>query len=280
MKKLIIPIIAIVVLAACQSHQKESKRAESAKTKSVNQDDDSVKSKVNEHLTMATIYQQRSGEYRALCYQAFNLGKFMLDQDLIDKSVDKPRIVILDIDETVLDNSSYEARCILEGTSYPTYWDEWCNLASAKAVPGVADFLKYAKANGVDIFYVTNRKAYLEDVTLKNLRAAGLPDVEPENLLMRTTENSKELRRRQLAATYHISLLFGDNLSDFSDIFDNKSNDDRIAEVEKKATQFGKRFIVLPNAMYGDWETALYGKGEKLSDSARFILRRDALIGF
>jgi len=234
----------------------------------------------NEHMVLATLYQQKSGEYRALCYQAFYLGKLMLDRDLTDKSVDKHRIIVLDIDETVLDNSPFQARCILEGTSYPEYWDEWCNRASAKALPGVLDFLGYAKANGVGIYYVTNRKVHLKASTLKNLNDLGFPDADEEHLMMRTSADSKEPRRQELLKKNHISLLFGDNLNDFSDVFEKKDPASRSAEVDRMNKLFGQKFIVLPNAMYGDWEMALYGNGQKQPDSVKYSVRRKALTGF
>jgi len=234
----------------------------------------------NEHMVLATLYQQKSGEYRALCYQAFHLGKLMLDKDLTDKTVDKHRIIVLDIDETVLDNSPFQARSILEGTSYPEYWDEWCNHAAAKAIPGALDFLEYAKANGLSIYYVTNRKAHLKESTLKNLNDLGFPDADGEHLMMRTSVDSKEPRRQELLRKNHISLLFGDNLNDFSDIFEKKDPAFRSAEVDRLNNLFGQKFIVLPNAMYGDWELALYGDGPKKPDSLKYSIRRKALTGF
>ncbi|MFH1120346.1 MAG: 5'-nucleotidase, lipoprotein e(P4) family [Bacteroidota bacterium] len=234
----------------------------------------------NEHMTLGTLFHQKSGEYRALCYQAFNLGRVMLDRDLADKSVDKHRIVVLDIDETVLDNSPFQAKCILEGTSYPVNWDEWCKLAIAKALPGAIDFLQYAKANGVGVYYITNRKAHLKEATVKNLKDAGFPDADPDHVIIRTNIDSKEPRRQELLKKNHISLLFGDNLNDFSYIFEKKDTEHRMAEVDNAAEMFGQRFIVLPNAMYGDWELALYNFNQKQADSVKFDIRRKALISF
>jgi 5'-nucleotidase (lipoprotein e(P4) family) len=234
----------------------------------------------NEHMVLGTLFQQKAGEYRALCYQAFNLGKVMLDQDLSDKKIDKHRIIVLDIDETVLDNSPFQAKCILEGTSYPAFWDEWCKLASAKALPGAIDFLQYAKANGLGVYYITNRKVHLKDATINNLKELGFPDADEEHVIMRTSDDSKEPRRQELLKKNHISLYFGDNLNDFSNVFEKRSPEDRAAEVDKASKLFGQRFIVLPNAMYGDWELAIYGFDQKQSDSVKFRLRREALRAF
>ncbi|MHC1775771.1 MAG: 5'-nucleotidase, lipoprotein e(P4) family [Lentimicrobium sp.] len=235
---------------------------------------------VNEHMVLGTLFQQKAGEYRALCYQAFNLGRIMLDKDLADKSIDKHRVIVLDIDETVLDNSPFQAECILEGTSYPVNWDEWCKLARAKALPGALDFLAYAKANGLSIYYITNRKAHLREATVKNLKELGFPDTDAEHVLMRTSVDTKEPRRQELLKNNHISLLFGDNLNDFSDIFEKKSPDERNALVDDAGRLFGQRYIILPNAMYGDWELALYGFDQKQSDSVKYKIRRQALTAF
>jgi len=234
----------------------------------------------NEHMVLATLYQQTAAEYRALCYQAFNIGKIMLDLDLADKSVNKHRVIVLDVDETVLDNSPFQAKSVLESTSYPVNWDEWCNLARAEALPGALDFLKYARANGVSIFYVTNRKDYLKDVTVKNLAALGFPHADEEHVITRTAEASKEGRRQTLAAKYHISLLFGDNLNDFAEDFEGLAVKPRMEAVDHASAEFGRRFIVLPNAMYGDWENALYNYSPGAGDSVRFQFRRKALRSF
>jgi len=284
MKPLLLLFVGLTFTFACK--QKDTRTTEPQPSRqteiSATTDYDSVALAVlkNEHMVLSTLYQQKAAEYRALCYQAFNVGRFMIDRDLSDNSIDKHRIVVLDIDETVLDNSPFQAKCILGGTSYPVNWDEWCKLASAKALPGAVDFLNYAKSNGLDIYYITNRKVHLKEATLKNLQALGFPQAEAGHVIMRTGIDSKEPRRLELLKKYHISVYFGDNLNDFSDVFEKKSPDLRAAEVDKVKEMFGKRFILLPNAMYGDWELALYGFDQKQPDSVKYSIRRKALESF
>lgn len=284
MKNSILIILAFTVLQSCHQGSSPADQAKGEGAVSIEHllrsDSAKLAELRNEHMVMATLYQQTAGEYRALCFQAYNLGRLMLDKDLADKSIDKHRVVVLDIDETVLDNSPFQAKCILAGTSYPDYWEEWCNMASAAAVPGALDFLRYAVSGGVEVFYVTNRKIHLKEATLKNLTALGFPYADDKHLMMRTTDNSKEPRRQELMKKYHISLLFGDNLNDFTNTFENLDVADRDAETDREWKQFGSRFIVLPNAMYGDWETALYPKDRQMSDSLRFLARRQALRAF
>lgn len=202
----------------------------------------------------------------------------MLDKDLADKSIDKHRAVVLDIDETVLNNSPYQAEMVLSNFNYPVKWDVWCNKVAAEAVPGSLDFLNYAKMNGVSIFYVTNRKDQFRQVTIENLKNLGFPFADEEHVLTRTSDNSKEGRRTQILQKHHISLLFGDNLADFSAMFDHITNNERIIATDQLKGEFGKRFIVLPNSMYGDWESNLYEKSQ--SDSIKRQIRIKSLKGF
>jgi hypothetical protein len=69
------------------------------------------------------------------------LHVLMLERDLRDDKVNSPRAIIVDIDETLLDNSPHSAKCIENQTSYPDYWEEWCELAIAKPLPGAVEFL-------------------------------------------------------------------------------------------------------------------------------------------
>ena len=234
----------------------------------------------NEYMVLAALYHQKSAEFRAISYQTFTLAALMLDEDLSNKHVDKHRVVIVDIDETVLDNSPYQGKTILENTVYPTSWNEWCSLAKALPLPGAAAFLNYCKANGVGVYYITNREESLRVPTLRNLASAGFPFADNAHLIMKTTESSKESRRQAIAARNHIALLLGDNLSDFSALFDKQSAARRIALVDSLRFVFGPKFIVLPNAMYGDWEAALYKYNWNQPDSLLSKIRHEQLRGF
>lgn len=236
---------------------------------------------VNEHLTMAVLYQQKAAETKALDFQAYNFAKISLDEQLKDKKIkNKKKAVVVDIDETVLDNSPFEARCIIEGTSYPKYWKEWINLGKAKAIPGAAEFLNYANSKGVETFYISNRKSEFRNITMKNLKEEGFPNVDTLHLMLKDKENSKESRRQKLSKTHEILLLIGDNMSDFSAEFDDKSTDVRNASTVKGKCLLGKKYIILPNAQYGDWESALYDNNFKLSDKEKFEIRRKNLVSF
>ncbi len=235
---------------------------------------------ISEQAMMATLFQQRAAEYRALCYQAFNMARIVLERDLRDESVILPRAVIVDIDETMLDNSPHSSKCIEKATSYPAYWDEWCELEKARAVPGALEFMKLARNYGVALYYISNRKELLKEATMSNLRKLGFPQAEDANVILRTAESGKENRRKAVASNHHISMLIGDNLADFSDIFEHKNVTDRAQITDSLRNEFGRRFILLPNAMYGDWENALYEYNFTLSDSAKMSMRRGWLESF
>lgn len=212
----------------------------------------------NEKLVFATLFVQQAAEFKALNHQAYNIGKLRLDQILADNNSDKKLAVVVDIDETVLDNSPFEAKSILEKSSYPMYWNEWCNLAKAESIAGAQEFLSYAAEKGVETFYISNRKVELYDATLTNLISNGFPFADSTHLMLRTNTSDKEPRRSAVKENYDIVLLFGDNLGDFTNLFDNKSTADRYASVEEFKEEFGKRFIVLPNPMYGAWDAAMF----------------------
>lgn len=240
----------------------------------------------NEYQTGAVLYMQTAGEYRALAFQAFNLARMSLDMDgmtrkkLSKTERKKPRAVMVDIDETVLDNSPQQAFSIKNRLPFNLQnWYAWGELRQAKAIPGAVDFLNYASKKGVRIFYSSNRDEVQKAATMDNLKKVGFPDVSPETVLLRTNESSKEPRRRMVLQKYRIVLLMGDNLNDFSDIFEKKSIADRFAEVDKARDSFGTGWIVLPNAMYGDWENAIYDY-KRLSESEKTARRNSALTAY
>lgn len=237
----------------------------------------------NEYQVGAIVWTQTSAEKAALSYQAFSLARLRLDQDFrANRNKKIRRAVIVDVDETVLDNSRYQAMLVKSRRPYESKtWTEWCNRAEATALPGAVEFLRYANSRGVRVFYITNRKVAEKVGTAQNLKAAGFPDVTDETLLIRTDSSSKEPRRQSVAAKYRIVLLMGDNLNDFAEVFENsKTIDSRMSAAEQNQNQFGSRFIVLPNPMYGAWEDAAYGDTSKLTEEQKAEKRRNALRGY
>lgn len=242
----------------------------------------------NEYQVSAILFMQKAAEYRALAYQAFNAAEMQLDEDFDKKNLKKlpkderkkPRAVVVDVDETVLDNSPNQAFLVKNRQPFNlNTWYRWGELRTAKAIPGAVDFLNYAHRKGVRVFYVSNRDEVQKQATMDNLKSAGFPDVSAETVLLRIKDSTKEPRRDSIEEKYRIVLLIGDNLDDFSDVFERKSVADRFAEVDRLRELFGRRFIVLPNPMYGTWESAIY-EYQRLNEAEKAKKRLELLESF
>jgi len=226
--------------------------------------------------TNAALWQQTSGEYRALCFQAYNFARLSLKEALWESTNKKPNCIIVDIDETVLDNSAFQGHEINKGISYNAAdWTAWTNLAQADTVPGALAFLKFAASKNIETFYLSNRDDKDYAATLKNLQKFGFPYADDAHLLVSKGTSNKEPRRQKIAENYNILLLCGDNLSDFTNVF-YREGKNTFEQVDLNQSLFGKKFIVLPNPMYGDWEKSLY-KGENLSDKEKAKQRLERL---
>jgi 5'-nucleotidase (lipoprotein e(P4) family) len=230
--------------------------------------------------TFATVFQQRSAEYKALCYQAFNIAHTRIDEFNRQRSP-KPKAIMTDIDETILNNSPYQAHQLLQAKDYdPVSWKEWTSRGEADTLPGALNFLKYASAAGIEIFYVTNRDEDEREGTLNNLKKFNFPNADDQHLLLRGNTSSKEPRKRSIAETHTIVLLMGDNMNDFSFLFEKKSSDEREKVADSFSADFGNRFIVLPNPVYGDWESSLYHYNYSLTPAQKDSVMRSSMFTY
>ena len=233
----------------------------------------------NDYKIQAQVWTQNSAEYRALCYQAFNAAKMNLDAIFFfEKKYDKPLAIIADVDETILNNSPYDGKLILNNTTYNREsWVEWGNLEIAEAIPGSLDFLKYASEKNVEIFYISNRYSEQLESTVNNLKKLGFPDAKKSNVLLRNDGRSKSERRKSVYKDYEVIMLLGDNLSDFNDEFEEKLSKERTNYTDDLSTEFGTRLIVLPNPNYGDWESNGIFEGKSLSDEQKDSIRKSKI---
>ena len=140
--------------------------------------------------------------------------------------------------------------------------------------------LKYAASKNIEIFYITNRDEKERAATLKNLQHFNLPNADEAHLLTRQTTSSKEVRRQQVMKNYEVLLLMGDNLADFSSLFDKKTEEERKINTDISAGEFGKKFIVFPNVNYGDWESSLYKYNYKLTQGQKDSVLKSVLKGY
>lgn len=229
----------------------------------------------------ATLYLQVAAEHKALSRVVYRGAENMLDEVLADSrwtaAVEQagnysglPPAVIFDVDETVLDNSPYQATLIAENLSYRTeHWDGWVAEARAPAVPGAVEFSRAAVARGVTLLYVTNRRCIQRAPggdpcpqraeTIANLVQAGFPEPEPADVYLRSAEfgfeRDKRSRREAFARRYRLLMLFGDDLGDFLPGVKDEGIDSalRDALVEEHASRWGRAWFVLPNPSYGSW---------------------------
>ena len=267
MKK--ISIAVLFFIAACSSSKKVSQ------SNSTTPQNIAVAGKV-----FASLYQQKAAEYRALCLQAFNIARLRVDENL-QTTPGKPRAIITDIDETILDNSAYEVHQTSQGKDYESpSWFEWTAMSNADTVPGAPSFLKYAASKGITIFYITNRDEKERPGTLLNLQKFSLPNADNAHLIMRQGVSSKEIRRQQVATTHDVVLLLGDNLADFSSMYDKKPLDERRQNTDEVAATFGKKFIVIPNPVYGDWESSIYKYSNTLTTAQKDSAIKSLLKGY
>lgn len=236
--KQIVAIAFLVILVSCSS-------TKSGKvTQDVSQD----------QLILSTLWYQKSAEMRALYYQCFRNARSALDENLAASDKEKPGAVVLDIDETVLDNSPFQGWQVHAMRGYSSEeWARWVNEAEARALPGALEFTRYADSIGVELFYISNRDQ--EDIlpTIINFAAIGFPSADSTHLLLMGQTSSKTERRRIVERDYEILLLIGDNLADMTDTYERRGEDHGFSVVDSDRDLFGTRYIVLPNPMYGTW---------------------------
>jgi 5'-nucleotidase (lipoprotein e(P4) family) len=241
----------------------------------------------------AELWMQTAVEYRANCLSIYALARTRLDEALADQNwtaYDQtgdyrslPPAVILDLDETALDNSPYEAGLVVDGSYFnPKTWDAWVKVEQAKAVPGAVEFTQYAASKGVKVFYVSNRKADQKDATKHNLEALGFPmGGNVETLLLQKdrpewSSGAKGSRFVYIAKDYRVLLMFGDQIGDFSDKY-GASLADRDKLFETLEAHFGHDWMMLANPVYGSFESAPYGHDFKLSDDEKRVKKLGVL---
>ena len=227
------------------------------------------------------LFQQQAAEYKALCFQAYNMARLKVAQETQAAASGKKLAIVTDIDETVLDNSPVAVKEGLRGQDFnQNSWYDWTSKSNADTVPGAPSFLKYAASKGIVIFYITNRDEKERAVTLVNLQKYNLPNADNEHLFLRQNTSSKETRRQAVLAQHEIIMLIGDNLSDFSSLFDKKTIQERNDNVTQLAGEFGNRFIVLPNPNYGDWENSVYKYNYNLTEQQKDSVIKTVLKSF
>lgn len=221
----------------------------------------------HDNLARAALYMHFSAEYKALALQTYQMATERL-KTIREENPEKENLaVVVDIDETVLDNTPVIATHMREKALYDTsLWNDWCKMAVARPVPGAVAFLQTADSLGFTVFYVSNRFDYASFFpTLENLKNTGFPQVREEGLLLKKNTSDKTARREKISEKHEIALLVGDNLGDFYE--DAGSRAERHQVVNKNKGLLGKKYIILPNPMYGNWHCALPASSAHQMDS-------------
>ena len=233
----------------------------------------------------ANLYMQISAEYRAACYQTYNLAFTRLLEILRTRKNDRHMAIILDLDETVFDNGAFQTRQVKSGAAYDQKrWDEFeeNDHEQIRLVPGAKDFLLAADKLGIALIYISNRNEKYRESTLKAVRRLGLPLPGTDRVVLLTDSTNKDPRRKEAFDRFDVVMLIGDNLRDFTDApfrsaVDNTKSDKpktddpaqlaaaiaaRFKAVDDTRDKFGTTWIILPNPAYGEW-TKVLGNGAK-----------------
>lgn len=194
-----------------------------------------------------------AAEYRALTEQVYRQASEVVREKARGREAGS-WAVILDADETVLDNSEYQRRIAERGEDYdPRTWAGWVREEAAGVVPGADRFIRLVQSLGGRVALVTNRSDALCPATVRNLDALG---IEAAVVLCETETSQKEERFRMVEEgttdaglpPLDVVMWVGDNVGDFPDL------EQALRDAPAEAFGlFGERYFVLPNPMYGSW---------------------------
>lgn len=238
---------------------------------------------IENNLMMAMAWKQTAAEYRALYHQGFNLARLRVELALAERDEDsRPLAIISDVDETVLLANDYWGYLIGQGQDFfdDSSWDRWVAENRVVASPGALEFLNFCVANGVEIFYVTNRDQgeATTQLALENLNSVGFPSVDAAHLRVLRETSNKEPVQQEIRADYEVVALLGDNLNDFSRRYYSTDVEDRLGLMEQDSERFGSDYILFPNPTDGHWVRAIFGESEPpATDANRAILRDSAM---
>ncbi|KFZ36036.1 membrane protein [Shewanella mangrovi] len=228
--------------------------------------------------TQSVVWMQNAGEYRALCYQAYNMAKVSFE---LAKAKQQGKLaVMVDLDETMLDNSPYAAWQILHHQGYTNEgWDAWVNSVQTPALAGAVDLANFVTEHGGTMFYVSNRSERTFAATKENLQKLGFPNVSEFTLRLKKETSNKAPRLASIEQDgYKVVLFMGDNLNDFPEINTyHQLNEQRNVVVDTHKDDFGHKFILLPNPSYGDWEPGLAEGYYQLDDAQKLRVRQQSL---
>lgn len=219
--------------------------------------------------TMGLLWMRTSAEYRALAYQGYNVAMNAVKMAVTDPSHQrKPLAIVLDADETVVDNTKLMGESIVNGNGRfdAPWWRQAVHQGKSQAMPGAVEFLNEVHKQGVEIFYVSNRYAPVNyDATVQNFKALGFPSVDKDHVLLFEKDSDKQPRFDMIAKKYYVVVYMGDNAGDFPIGTKGKTLAERNDIINAHKEDFGTTFVVFPNPAYGSWVSSLAKGYQNLS---------------
>ena len=219
--------------------------------------------------TMGLLWMRTSAEYRALAYQGYNVAMNAVKMAVTDPSHQrKPLAIVLDADETVVDNTKLMGESIVNGNGSfdAPWWRQAVHQGKSQAMPGAVEFLNEVHKQGVEIFYVSNRYAPVNlDVTIQNFKELGFPSVDKDHVLLFEKDSDKQPRFDMIAKKYYVVVYMGDNAGDFPIGTKGKTLAERNAIIDAHKEDFGTTFVIFPNPAYGSWVSSLAKGYQNLS---------------
>ncbi len=258
----------------------------------------------------AVLWMQRSLEFRVAAQQIYRdamsklpaaltkPGTAAAEQEGQANQASLPPAVVVDIDETVLDNSPYQAWRIKNDSEFePANWRPWVRSSQAAAIPGAVEFTRVASEAGARVFYVSNRDCPKvapapcedKDATVADLKRNGFPLVDAADVMFRGEREDwygKEARRAEIAKRYRIVMMVGDDMRDLlpSKMVDDLRKPGSEGMHAAHVAKIGVRLFLLPNPAYGGWDDLIGAERCKSGDracTARVLKRKyDALKTF
>ena len=236
------------------------------------------------HNLNSVLWVQTAAEYQANSYQTYNAAMLNIEAAIADDrwtaAIEQtndysylPPAVIFDLDETVLDNSEYQAQLLIDGADFQvSTWDQWLKMRKAQAIAGAIDFINFIQARGIEAIFITNRECRKRNNSLsscpqksdsvQNLYDLGITGIDSNNVLLKNEYsdwgNEKQSRREYIMEKYRILMIFGDDLGDFMpDVKKNITPEKRKEMATNFRENWGTKWFILPNPMYGSWNQIL-----------------------
>jgi 5'-nucleotidase (lipoprotein e(P4) family) len=208
---------------------------------------------LNNKLPNDVRWVKESNEYKALCHQIYSQALNEVNNKLhYNKSSlnisDHNFAVVMDLDETVLDNSDYQVDMLNKNQTFSMEsWSLWVKEEKASLVPGAFDYITFLRHNNIQIIFISNRMDERLQSTKSNMRKLGIYADEDIYLLRENKQDKKTVRRNEIDKSigrmstfdqFTIIQYLGDAMGDFKD---------------NKFDRFGMDQFIFPNPMYGKW---------------------------